>query len=65
MAEKWIGKAVQHPGAATESAKRAGLSLGEWITKHRHEGGTAGHRARLAAWFRKRARKSGQRKAVA
>jgi hypothetical protein len=50
---KWIQGAVKHPGASKRAAAREGLSLTDWISKHKDEGGTAGRRARLAQTFRK------------
>jgi len=50
---KWIQGAVKHPGASTAAAKREGLSLTDWIQKHKHDSGKAGKRARLAETFRK------------
>lgn len=64
MAEKWIQAMHMKEGAATASAKRAGESLGEWSQEHKHEGGKAGHRARLAITLRHLAKRKGQAKAV-
>ena len=50
---KWIQGAIKHPGASKAAAKREGLSLTDWIQKHKGEGGTAGRRARLAITLRK------------
>lgn len=49
--KKWIAGAVSHPGAETEAAKRAGMSVHAYAEKHKHDPGTAGKRARLALTF--------------
>jgi len=48
MAEKFIAKAIKHPGALTRSAKAAGKSTMEFAREHKHSKGTVGKRARLA-----------------
>jgi len=48
MAKKWIQGAIKHPGAMTAMAKREGVSNSKFIQEHKHEGGLAGQRARLA-----------------
>jgi hypothetical protein len=45
--KKWIAKAVEHPGAEKEAAKKAGTSTHEYMVKHEHDSGKAGARARL------------------
>jgi hypothetical protein len=57
VAYKWIGQAVEHPGAATRKAKAEGLTVHQWAVKHRHDGGTTGRQARLALTFEKMRRK--------
>ena len=46
--EKWIQKAIKHPGAETRAAEKAGMSVQSYAKKHEHDPGTAGKRARLA-----------------
>lgn len=46
--KKFIKKAIKHPGAMTEAAKREGVSNSEYIKEHLHDSGKAGQRARLA-----------------
>jgi len=48
MAEKFIQKAIKHPGAMTAAAKREGVSNSEYEREHEHDSGKAGERARLA-----------------
>ena len=48
MAEKWIGKAVKHPGAATRKAQAEGLTVHEWAVRHKGDGGQTGRQARFA-----------------
>jgi len=48
MAEKFIQKAIKHPGAMTAAAKREGVSNSEYEREHEHDSGKAGQRARLA-----------------
>lgn len=48
MAEKWIQKAIKHPGAMTKAAKREGVSNAKYEQEHKHDSGKAGKRARLA-----------------
>lgn len=45
--KKWIKGAIKHPGAEREAAKKAGESTHEYMEEHKHDSGTAGHRARL------------------
>ena len=54
----WMQGAVKHPGAATASAQREGLSVSAWAQKHKHDSGKAGKRARLALIFKKTAKKA-------
>ena len=46
--EKWIQKAIKHPGALTKKAKAAGMSTSAFAKKHAHDSGTTGKQARLA-----------------
>ena len=48
MAEKWIQKAVKHPGAFTKKAKAAGKSVAAFAKEKEHAPGTLGKQARLA-----------------
>lgn len=48
MAEKFIQKAIKHPGAMTKSAKREGVSNSKYEQEHKHDSGKAGKRARFA-----------------
>ena len=45
---KWIKGAIQHSGALTASANRAGMTPHEFAEKHKHDKGTTGNRARMA-----------------
>jgi hypothetical protein len=49
---KWIAGAIKHPGALTASAKKAGMSPMAFASKHEHDSGTTGRRARLALTLR-------------
>jgi hypothetical protein len=53
MARYWIKGAIKHPGALKRKAKAAGLSTSEYAQKHKGEGGTTGHQARLALTLKK------------
>lgn len=44
---KWIKEAIKHPGAEGAAAKRAGMSTGAFMEKHKGDSGTSGKRARL------------------
>ena len=46
--EKWIQKAIKHPGALTKKAKAAGQSTKAFAKAHAHDKGTTGKQARLA-----------------
>lgn len=48
MARKWIGEAVEHPGAVTQAAEAEGLTVHEWALRHRRDPGRRGEQARLA-----------------
>ncbi len=49
MAEKkWIHKAIKHPGALTQKAKKAGMSVSKFAAAHKHDSGKTGAQARLA-----------------
>lgn len=50
---KFIQKAIKHPGAMTQAAKREGVSNSEYIKEHKHDSGKAGQRARLAETLKK------------
>lgn len=63
--KKWIQKAVKHPGAMTEAAKREGVSNSEYIAEHKHDSGKAGQRARFADTMRgMREKRYGKHKGV-
>jgi hypothetical protein len=47
MAEKWIQKAIKHPGALTAKAKAAGMSLSEYMAKP-HKDSTTNRQIALA-----------------
>ena len=51
--EKWIQKAVKHPGAFTAKAKAAGKSVAAFAKEKAHAPGTLGKQARLAQTLRK------------
>jgi len=59
MAEKWIQKAIEKPGALTKTAKRSGQYTSdgginpEWVAEKAKEPGTIGRRARLAQTLKK------------
>ena len=53
MAEKFIQKAIKHPGALTKAAKAAGQSTMVYARAHMHDSGTTGKRARLALTLQK------------
>ena len=46
--EKWIQKAIKHPGAFTKKAKAAHMGTQAFAKKHAHDSGTLGKQARLA-----------------
>jgi hypothetical protein len=46
--KNWIAGAIKHSGAETAAAKKAGMSVQAYASKHQHDSGTAGKRARLA-----------------
>ena len=54
MAEKWIQKAIKHPGSLRATAKRSGLVKGDEklsasdLAALRKKGGTTARRANLA-----------------
>ena len=52
MAKKWIQEAIQHPGALTRKAKRAGESPMEFAREHKDAPGQTGKQARLALILR-------------
>ena len=43
----WIAKAIKHPGREKKAAKKAGMSTGEYMSKHKHDPGSGGAAARL------------------
>jgi hypothetical protein len=48
MADKFIKKAIKHPGRLTAAADRAGESINEYADEHEHDPrGTIGDAARL------------------
>jgi hypothetical protein len=51
--KNWIQGAIKHPGASTRAAAAEGITLSDWITKHYHDKGVSGRRARLARTLRK------------
>jgi hypothetical protein len=51
--EKWIQKAVKHPGAFSAKAKAAGKSVAAFAKEKAHAPGTLGKQARLAQTLRK------------
>ena len=51
--EKWIQKAIKHPGAFTAKAKAAGKSVSAFAKEKKHAPGTLGKQARLAQTLRK------------
>jgi len=46
--DKWIQKAIKHPGAFSAKAKKAGMSTAAFAAKHKHDSGKLGKQARLA-----------------
>jgi len=57
MADKWIQKAIKHPGSLTERAKKAGAFKNgkisqEWLDAHKNDKGLMGKRVRLAMTLR-------------
>jgi hypothetical protein len=46
--EKWIQKAIKHPGAFTKNAKAAHMGTQAFAKKHAHDSGKLGKQARLA-----------------
>jgi hypothetical protein len=46
--EKWIQKAIKHPGALTKKAKAAHMSTSAFAKAHAHDKGKTGKQARLA-----------------
>ena len=55
--EKWIQKAIKHPGALTKKAKAAHMGTQEFAKKHAHDKGTIGKQSRLAQTLSKIAKK--------
>lgn len=53
----WIAKAIKHPGAEKEAAKKAGMSTHAYMEEHKGDSGKAGARARLGLRLSKMARK--------
>ena len=47
MARKKKFQPVKRPGAATEKARREGLSLSKWEQKHKNDPGRTGRQARF------------------
>jgi hypothetical protein len=52
-ADKWISKAISHPGALTKKAHKAGESPMEFARSHEHAKGKTGKQARLAVTLSK------------
>ena len=57
MKKHFIKKAIKHPGAETDAAKRAGMSTQAYMEKHKDDSGTAGKRARLGLTLSRMAKK--------
>jgi hypothetical protein len=53
----WIKKAIKHPGAEKEAAKKAGMSTHAYMEAHKDDPGTAGRRARLGLTLSRMSRK--------
>lgn len=53
----FIQKAIKRPGALTRKAKGAGMSVGAYAQKHKHDSGRTGRQARLAITLRRLAHK--------
>jgi hypothetical protein len=51
--DKWIQKAIKHPGAFTKSAKKAGKSVAAYAEEKKGAPGVLGKRARLAQTLKK------------
>jgi len=51
--KKWIASAIEHPGALTKKAKKAGESPMEFAEEHKGDKGKTGKQARLALTLRK------------
>lgn len=51
--EKWIQKAIKHPGAFTKKAQAAGKSVAAFAKEKAHAPGTLGKQARLAQTLKK------------
>jgi len=51
--EKWIQKAIKHPGSFSAKAKKAGKSVAAFAKEKEHAPGTLGKQARLAQTLRK------------
>lgn len=52
-----IKKAIKRPGALTEKAKRAGLTLTQYANKHKKDKGLTGQQSRFYLTLRSIARK--------
>lgn len=50
--KKWIGGAVEHPGALREEAEEAGKPTMEFARENAHDSGVTGERSRLALTLR-------------
>lgn len=48
MAKHWIQDAIKKPGALTKTAHAAGQSPMSFASKHKHDSGKTGQRARFA-----------------
>ena len=58
--KKWIAKAIEHPGALTRKAKKAGESPMEFAEEHKGDKGKTGKQARLALTLRKLSHRKGK-----
>lgn len=50
--DKFIQRAIKHPGALTRKAKAAGMSPMAFAAKHKHDSGQTGRQARFAMVLR-------------
>lgn len=57
--EKFIQKAIKHPGALTAKAKSAGLTPLAFARKHQHDKGKTGAQSRLALTLKRLRPKKG------
>ena len=45
--KKFIKKAIKRPGALTERAEKAGMSINAYAQAHKHDSGLAGQQSRF------------------